>query len=215
MNNPPFEVEFRCSFASPERAYQVLPFVRNCLNRRMPWSGTFYGRDLFESGKLLRISKIDNGSNMEYHLTWKGPDTGKFANIRKEISENITDGISDSTILELLGGKHGFANKDGVIEELERLGYQPFMSWHGIDLYGYDEHYDVNIKLMSCDFIKYPWLVELEKLASTAEEAILYEAELNKISRHFKLGKYLVKDEPPDLLFEKLFGQIPKKVSKS
>jgi len=210
LNNPLFEVEFRCSFNSPENAYQVLPFVRNCLNQRIPWSGTFYGRDLFESGKLLRISKIDKGSDIEHHLTWKGPDTGKFANIRQEISENITGGVIDSIVCEILGGKRRFPNKDAVIEELEHLGYHPFMSWHGIDFFGYYKTYDVNIKLMSCDFIKYPWLLELEKMASTSEEAILFETELNKISLKFKLGNYLVKDEPPDLLFEKVFGQAPK-----
>ncbi len=180
----------------------------------MPWSGTFYGRELFESGKLLRISKIDNGSDIEYHLTWKGPDRGKFANIREEISESITHGITDSIILELLGGKHHFLNKDAVVIELERLGYLPFMSWHGLDIFGHYEPYDVNVKLMSCDFIKYPWLVELEKMASTAEEAILFEAELKRISQHFKLGNYLVKSEPPDLLYEKVFGST-KKVNKS
>jgi adenylate cyclase class IV len=209
LKNVPFEVEFRCRFDNPENACEALPFMRSCLNQRMPWSGTFYGRKLFESGKLLRISEIANGINIEYHLTWKGPDTGKFANIRLEISEDITSGINNSSVLNSLGGKGRFQNKDEVIRELESLGYHPFMSWNGIDLFGFYEPYGINVKLMNCEFIKWPWLVELEKMASTAEEASRCEAELEKLSHQFKLSRYIVKQEPPDLLFERVFGQLP------
>jgi adenylate cyclase class IV len=205
-DNAPFEVEFRCHFDNPEKAYEVLPFLPSRLNHSMPWSSTFFGRALFETGKLLRISELNNESGTEHYLTWKGPDSGRFANIRREISENITGGIGNSSILSLLGGEGSFQDRDGIIRELECLGHHPFMSWQGIDRYGFHEPYQINIKLMYCEHIKWPWLVELEKMAPTMEEASRCQDELEELCRQFKLKQFLVKEEPPALLYEKVSG---------
>lgn len=210
LNNASFEVEFRCHFNNPENAYDVLPFMRSCLKCRVPWSGTFYGRELFESGRVLRIAEVANGGDTEYYLTWKGPDTGKFANIRQEIGENITTGIANSSVLGLLKGIGRFQNKDEVIRELERLGYYQFMSWSGVDITGFYEPDNINVKLMSCEMLKWPCLVEIEKMASTKEEAVRCENELFDLSRKFQLQEYLVKDEPPDLLYTNIFGHKAK-----
>jgi adenylate cyclase class IV len=210
-DNAPIEVEFRCHFENPEKAGEVLPFLASCLNRRVPWSSTFFGRELFESGKLLRISELVDENGNGHYLTWKGPDTGKFANIRREISENITAGVRHSSILSLLEGGGSFPNRDGIIRELERLGHRPFMSWQGIDRYGYYEPFKTNVKLMYCEYIKWPWLVELEKMAATAEEASRCQDELEELCSRFKLDKYLVKEEPPALLYENIFSSRSKR----
>jgi adenylate cyclase class IV len=206
INNAPFEVEFRCHFDSPEKAYEVLPFLRSCLHRKFTWTGTFYGLELFQSGQLLRIAEVIEGEDKQCYVTWKGPDTGKFANIRQEIVENITAGITDSRVLGLLGGKEHLQDKNEVIRELERLGYHQFMSWSGIDVTGFYELDAINVKLMSCEILKWPWLVEIEKMASTKEEAARCERELHELSLQFRLQEYLVKEEPPSLLYEKVFG---------
>jgi len=209
FKNAPFEVEFRCHFNSSEDAYKVLPFMRSCLQSKVAWSGTFYGLELFQSGQVLRISDVVEGNNTQYYLCRKGPDTGNFANIRQEITENITAGIADSTILSSLGGRKCIQSKNEAIQELERLGYYRFMSWSGVDITGFYEPYNANVKLMSCEMLKWPWLVEIEKMAATEEEASRCESELFELSRKLQLQRYLVKEEPPLLLYTKVFGHKP------
>jgi hypothetical protein len=201
----PFEVEFRCHFNNPDDAYEALPFMRSCLRRRYIWNGTFYGREIFQTGQLLRISEVVEGECTRHYIGWKGQDKGQFANIRREIDEDITHSIAESSILRLLGGSQHSRNKDEVVRELEHLGHQAFMSWNGIDLSGFSKPYSVNVKLMYCEFIKWPWLVELEKMAATAEEAARCEDELLKLCQRFRLQDYLVKEEPPSLLYARVF----------
>ena len=209
LKNAPFEVEFRCRFDNPEDAYQVLPFMRSCLQSKVVWSGTFYGRELFQSGQVLRISDVVEGNNTQYYLCRKGPDTGKFANIRQEITENINAGIADSAILSSLGGRKPIRNKTEAIQELEGLGYYRFMSWSGVDITGFYEPYGINVKLMSCEMLQWPWLVEIEKMAATEEEASRCQSELFELSREFRLQRHLVKEEPPSLLYASVFGRKP------
>lgn len=204
-----FEIEFRCHFDGPEDAYRALPFLRSCLNRRVPWSGTYYGLELFQSGKVLRISEVIEDNRMQYYMTWKGPDTGKFCNIRREMEEIITDGVNNSPILNLLGGRAGIKNKDETVKELENLGYHPFMTWSGVDSLGFYEPYDIKVKLMSCPVLKYPWIVELEKMTAIEEEAFRCERELYELSQRLNLQERIFKEEPPQLLYEKVFGSGP------
>jgi adenylate cyclase class IV len=201
-----FEVEFRCHFNNPDDAYQALPFMRSCLDRQVIWNGTFYGLELFQSGQVLRTADVVEGKNTQYYMTWKGPDTGKFANIRQEIVENITDGITNSSIFSLLGGRERIQNKNEAIQELERLGYNRFMSWMGTDLIGYYEPHNINVKLLFCAMLRWPFLVEIEKMATTEEEASRCESELYELSRKLQLQRLLVKEEPPSLLYARVFG---------
>jgi adenylate cyclase class IV len=202
----PFEVEFRCHFNNPDDAYEALPFIHSCLRRRYKWQGTFYGREMFQTGQLLRISEVVEGERTRHYIGWKGQDKGRFANIRQEIDEDITDGIADSSILRLLGGIPDSRNKDDIIRELERLGHQAFMSWNGVDLSGFSKIHGVQVKLMYCEFIRWPWLVELEKMAATEEEVVRCEDELFTLCQRFRLQDNLVKEEPPSLLYARVFG---------
>ncbi len=206
-----YEVEFRCHFSNPEEAEKVLPFLRSCLKRRVPWTGTLYGRELFEAGQILRTGLIiEDGKKIDY-LTWKGPDTGKFCNIRQEVGEVITNGINQSKVLPKLGGKRSVPSKDEAVRELARLGYRPFMSWEGTDTYGFLEGEKIDVKLMSCGILRWPWIVEFEKLAATLEEANQCEAALYKFSREFQLEPYIFKEEPTQLLYEKTFPARPER----
>jgi adenylate cyclase class IV len=203
---PEFEVEFRCHFDGPEDAYRALPFLRSCLTRRVPWSGTYYGLELFRAGKVLRMSEVSEDNKTQYYIAWKGPDTGKFCNIRREMEEIIGESTAGSPILEMLGGKADPKSKDEVAQELERLGYHQFMSWSGVDSLGYYEPYDIKVKLMSCPVLKYPWIVEMEKMAATEAEASQCEKELDELSRKLELQDRVFREEPPQLLYEKIFG---------
>ncbi len=202
----PFEIEFRCHFNSPDDAYGALPFLRSCLQQRVTWNGTFYGQELFQSGQLLRTAEIYEKDNEGFYLTWKGQDIGKFANIQPEIVEDITTCITNSTILTLLGGGKNIQNKNEVIQVLERLGHYRFMSWSGVDIFGFYEPYNVSVKLMSCEILRYPLLVEIEKTATNEEEAYQCESELEELCRQFQLKEYLVREEPPLLLYIGIFG---------
>jgi len=149
---------------------------------------------------------VVEGEDTQCYIGWKEPDTGKFANIRQEIVEDITAGIADSTILSFLGGKERIQNKSEAIQELERLGYHRFMSWTGTDLTGYFEPHNINVKLMSCEILRWPFLLEIEKMATTKEEASQFEKELYELSRQLKLERRLVKEEPPTQLYATVFG---------
>lgn len=204
--NAMYEVEFRCHFNNLEGAYRILPFLNSCLHRKVTWKGSFYGKELFQSGRLLRITDVVEGGNTRYYIVWKGPDIGKFTNIRQEMVEEITTGIDDSAVLTLLGGRKSISGREEAIQEVEQLGYHRFMSWTGTDITGYYEPLGLNMKLMTCAILKWPIIVEIEKMAKNKEAALMVELELEEVSKRFKLVDYLVKQEPPTLLFEVTFG---------
>ena len=99
----------------------------------------------------------------KYYVGWKGPDSGKFANIRQEVDEQITPTTS-SRILNFLGGKAQVSSLKDVTGELDRLGHSQFMEFEGEDSSGYDEKYGVHLKLMTCRKLKWPLIVEIEKI---------------------------------------------------
>ena len=80
------------------------------------------------------------------------------------------------------------------------------MSWNGTDVTGYYEPLNINVKLMSCAMLKWPCLVEIEKIAATEEEASRCETELYELSCKFQLQGHIMKEEPPSLLYAGLFG---------
>ncbi|OGO35777.1 MAG: hypothetical protein A2147_07940 [Chloroflexi bacterium RBG_16_57_8] len=204
-----FEVEIRCRFSEPDEAFAVLPFLAPCLGREISWVTRYYGEALFRSGQLLRMTEVNEHGKMGYYLGWKGRDTGVFANIRLEVDEEITVGVTNSPVIRRLGGSVGRLTTANVTQELQRLGHREFMSFRGSDLTGYDEQLDLKVKLMTCPTLKWPLLVELEKTAYSEQEAIRCERELLELSRGLQLQDRLVKEEPPTLLYEGQSRQSP------
>lgn len=205
--NAPFEVEIRCHFNNHDEAYKTLPFLHSCLQHEMIWTSTFYGLEMFKSGRLLRISSVEStNKERRLFLGWKGPDIGEFANIRQELDEDITDGIVNSEILQRLGGQQKNWTFQGIIQELERLGHHQFMSFEGKDIYGRYEPFAINVKLMTCPVLHWPLLVEIEKMALTEKEAIRCQQDLRELCSRFQIQSYLVIEEPPSLLYSGVFA---------
>ena len=202
-----YEVEIRCHFSSAEEAYRTIPFLRACLKHEMVWASGIYGEEFFKAGRLLRMSKTTIDGETKYFMGWKGEDTGTFANIREEIDEVITDGVTDSRILKKLGGQNRTLPRNKISAELKKLGHRRFMSWRGADLLGDYKPLGVSMKLMTCRTLKWPVLVEIEKSAKTKEEALVSENELRAFCDRFGLNDRLVRDEPPTLLYEARFRQ--------
>jgi len=206
-----FEIEIRCHFDEKNDAYEALPFLHSSLQHEMIWTTTFYGLEMFKSGRLLRASSVEStDKEKKVFLGWKGPDIGEFANIRQEIDEDITYGTVNSQILKLLGGQQKNSTPQGIIQQLERLGHRPFMSFDGKDFYGRYEPFGINVKLMTCPVLNMPLLVEIEKMATTEKEAIQCQQYLCELYSRFQLGSRLIREEPPSLLYNTLFNHNPK-----
>jgi hypothetical protein len=90
---------------------------------------------------------------------------------------------------------------------LGRLGHHKFMSFRGHDLFGNYERFDFSVKLMTCHLLRWPVLLEVEKVATTREEALIREAELREFCDRFDLHDRLVREEPPTLLYATRFHQ--------
>jgi adenylate cyclase class IV len=200
-NENVYEVEFRCHFEDAAEAYRALPFLKASLTRRVKWITTFYGLDLFRSGRLLRVAEVTSDKKTRYYLGWKGPDIGHFANIRREIEEDITSGIDDSAILDLLKGNRSLVNKEQVVLELERLGHHRFMSFEGINMTGRYQPLELSLKLMPCAVLKWPLMVEIEKTSGSEAEAVECEKSLYDLCCQLQLQDRVVREEPPTLLF--------------
>jgi adenylate cyclase class IV len=203
--NTQYEVEIRCHFDSVEEAYKIIPFLRACLKHEMVWASGIYGEGFFKAGKLLRMSKTTIDGKTEYYMGWKGADTGTFANIREEIDEVITNGITKSRILEKLVSQNRTLPRNKISAELKKMGHRRFMSWRGKDLFGDYKPLGVSMKLMTCRTLRWPVLVEIEKSAKTKEEALVRENELRDFCDRFGLNDRLVREEPPTLLCEARF----------
>ncbi len=203
----PFEVEIRFAFDSLAEARRKIPFLDGCLKEIKPWKSSIYGPELFHFGSLLRIGTIFPETNPISYLCLKGPDAGRYANIRREMEEVITNGVSNSAVLGYLGGTTGAAGPEEVSDELERLGHVKFMSFEGIDTFGRYEPYDINVKQMECPELGYPLIIEFEKIASSEEEAFQFEDDLQRIAGELNLEDSRVHDEPPTLLYRARFGK--------
>jgi adenylate cyclase class IV len=204
-----FEVEIRCHFNDTGEAYGILPFLQSSLREqdRVSWVTRFYGLDLFRSGELLREAEVVQNGQVRRYLGWKGPDVGHYANIRQEIDEEFSDGMADSAIFKRLGGREEPIRRGDVVHELERLGHRQFMSFKGTEIKGYDETFDIKVKMMSCPVLKWPLIVEIEKTAYAEEEAYEREKELQKIALKFKIENRMSREEPPSLLYAQFFSQ--------
>ncbi len=202
----PWEVEIRFSFDTNREACDRIPFLDTCLRDRQPWQSNLYGKEVFESGRLLRIGTVYQNTVPLHYLCLKEADTGTFANIRREIEESFTAGLNDSIVLKYLGGKPVAASRKEIVAELERLGHRQFMSFSGVDTYGEYPPYSISVKLMECPQLNGLLLVEFEKLASSEKEAGQFEEDLRKITGELKLHDRRLKDEPPTLVYRSLFG---------
>jgi adenylate cyclase class IV len=202
-----YEVEIRCRFQNTAEAYQVLPFLKASLDREIDWVTRHYGLELFRAGQLLRMSEVIRDGRLGYFLGWKGEDTGTTANIREEIEEEITSGNNNSGVMKKIGGNYKITVPAAARQELERLGHREFMAFHGHNLLGYDRAQDIATKLMKCPDLSVPCLVELEKTAATPNEAVKRQTELRKLVRKYKLGKRLIREEPPTLLYNQQFNK--------
>jgi adenylate cyclase class IV len=203
-----YEVEIRCYFNSHDEACRILPFLQSGLleQDRVSWVTRFYGLHLFLSGELLREAEVTRGGEVRRYLGWKGPDMGRYANVRREIEEEFTDGLKDSLILGRLGGMGGPVRRGDVVHELERLGHRQFMSFKGTEIKGYHGALDIRIKMMSCPVLKWPLIVEIEKTAASIKEARRREEELKEIVQQFGIEERMLKQEPPTLLYNQLFA---------
>lgn len=201
-----FEVETRFSFGSRDELFRRLPFLVPCLRYNEAWITVFYGLDLFLTDQLLRIARISTGVKERRFLGWKGIDIGKFANIRQELQEDITDGVHNSSILHLIGAKVSLDSTEAVVHELEHRGYKPFMEFSGKNVVGIYEPLDLKVKLMYCSALEHPLLLEIEKTATTNEDAIAAEIELQLFTATYNLQQNVVRQEPPDLLYARIFN---------
>lgn len=204
-NNVTYEVETRVYFSSDEEAFKLLPFLKKDLKRKAAWVTNTYGLDLFKSGSLLRASEVHSDGQMRAYIGYKQPDTGTFCNIRIELDEEITDELQDSTVLKAINAEDVSINPGNVDEILASLGYAKFMTFKGDNLTGYNEEYDVALKLMHCNTLEYPIMLEIEKSAGSAEEALKAEEELKELVNRLGLSDRVVRKEPPTLLYEALF----------
>ena len=134
-----YEVEIRFCIAQPAEAFVLLPFLEQSLRSPKQWSTEIIGRDLYESGRLLRLGRAISTTRTSYWLGYKGPDIGTVANIRQEWGEEITDGIQASAILPTLGLAADYPTHSAVVDALTKAGYTPFMHFAGVDRLGYYE----------------------------------------------------------------------------
>ncbi|MFP4016333.1 MAG: hypothetical protein ACLFUI_04820, partial [Halanaerobiales bacterium] len=165
-----YEVETRFAFTSRKEAFNAVPFLKNSLATEIIWNTTHYGPDLFKKDIILRVSKAEISRKIIKSLGYKEKDTGNQLNIRKEYGEKITNGIKDSIIMGILQGKRTFESPEDVEKELKRLGYDIFMSFEGMSIIGKYQPLDLQLKLMYCQALEYPLLLEIEKEAHTYSE---------------------------------------------
>lgn len=201
-----YEIEFRCRFTSDDEAYQFLPFLKNSFKLEYNWYDHYHGLEVYQSGQVLRAGGIFGESVRRSFLGWKGEDHGKFANLRREFNEETTGGIADSAILRHYCRTRGEFSAEEIEPELDRAGYTRFMSYQGDSLTGREETLELNTKLMHCEVLRWPILVELEKIAYSLAEAEECQKQLEQLCREYQLESRLVKEEPGTLLYQKAFA---------
>ncbi len=199
-----YEVETRFHFSNPTEAFRIIPFLQSNLTQPSHWRTIHYGRALMAQDEIIRIGFVDKGVGERVYLGWKGADRGRLINIRPELDEEISAGIKQSTILKQIGGVADQTSVEAIQTELVRLGYDEFMSFIGENQVGFYEPLQLHLKLMHCQTLRYPWLVEFEKTAQTPDEIGKREAELLEIVRLYGLNERLVRAEPPTLLWQTL-----------
>ncbi|MEN8906995.1 MAG: hypothetical protein ABF289_13635 [Clostridiales bacterium] len=177
--------------------------MKNCFNRQIQWETDHYGIDAFRKDKIIRISRSKEEEKAYSWLGYKEKDFGEMCNIRKEIDEDITNGIIESDILKIIGIDKSFDHPEAIEYALNKK-HKKFMSFSGSSILGYQKEFDFKLKFMYCNHLKYPYLLEIER----------EEIEYNHIGKHVKdiesfIAKYnleglKIKEEPPTLLYNTL-----------
>jgi hypothetical protein len=197
-----YEVETRFRFKNKQEVFTVLPFIESCFTSSNVWHTVHYGFELFKRDVILRINESRREGKTKMALGWKSPDFGDFVNIREELDEDITNGISDSTILAMFGINSKADSVAEVIMELNRLGCPAFMEFNGNNEFGFYSPLGLQLKLMHCSLLQYPYMLEIEKTAHNFEEAFKMEEELLAFTDKYQLRDLEVKAEPPTLLYQ-------------
>ena len=205
----PYEIEFRCRFATEAEAYRALPFLEPSLVRSVTWTDSYYGAEIFERGEVLRLSTVSYAGATRYFLSWKGVDVGTFANVRQELVEEVDGAMSDSAILTAFVGDGRLRDPDGIRLALERTGHEGFMSYEGWSRTGRYDPLGLSTKLMRCETLRWPLLVELERSADSETEARRCERDLLDVCSRYGLEDRVVREEPGTLLYESVFGGLP------
>ena len=206
MASSAYEVEIRFRVDNEEAAYVLLPFLAESLRAPTTWSTDILGRQLYAAGELLRIGRVSTPDGVRLFLGAKGPDVGRFANIRQEWGEEITNGATDSAILARMGIAGDFASGQAVEEALAAAGHRPFMSFSGVDRLGFYAPLDLHTKISRCSKIVGDGvLVELELAADSVAAAQAAEAKLRAIAHEYGITERLFRQEPPTLLFQHTF----------
>ncbi|MBU5677078.1 hypothetical protein KQI88_11715 [Alkaliphilus sp. MSJ-5] len=102
-----YEIETRVYFNSEDEVFNTLPFLHKCLKKKTEFETKMYDLELFNSGKILRVSNVKDNNTIRSYLGYKESDIGNIFNIfniRNEIDEEITYGINESFILNLIKG---------------------------------------------------------------------------------------------------------------
>jgi adenylate cyclase class IV len=198
-----YEVETRLYFNSDEEALTAFPFLKDTLKKDVKWVTKTFGKALFKEDKLLRASYVNIKGKERVYLGYKEPDLGNLCNIRLELDEDITDCI-DSDILKLLNSKETIVSPESLNTLLDSLGHEEFMSFNGYNSSGYNKDLGIAFKLLHCDILEYPILLELEKTANSLEETAVKEKELLELIESYNLTDRIVRKEPPTLLYEKV-----------
>ena len=197
-----YEVEIRFWMNDISYVWKKLPFLKGLEWKTEIWYTEMFGIQLFKAGELLRISKIKYVTQDRLFLGWKGVDKGKLANIRNELGEEITKGITNSAILPIIGIQDTVhKTSQSVINALNQSGFSPFMSFSGKNLVASDPVKKYRYKIMQCADIRYNPLIEVEKIAESLEESYKYENELQQFTRKNNLEQYRILEEPPTLLY--------------
>ncbi|MFW6022648.1 MAG: hypothetical protein ACOCQW_03940 [Halanaerobiaceae bacterium] len=199
-----YEVETRFSFNNQEEIYRKFPFLNSCFDKNIIWETTHYGKELHKKDIVLRLSNSEINNKKIYSLGYKEPDFGEVLNIRKEYTEIVNDGVQNSKILNILNGNITLDNFIQVEEELVRLGYEPFMSFAGTSYIGAYKPLNMDFKMMFCDSLKYPLLLEVEKEACNEKEIRSCKKEIFDFIDKYNLRSKLIGKEPPTLLYEYL-----------
>lgn len=199
-----YEVETRVYFNDYNECFNILPWIKDILTKKVEFKTIMYGSELFDAGYILRISKINVEGIGKVILGYKEKDCGQGFNIRKEVEEELFNDKVVSKILEEFYDVTKYVDIHNIDSTLVQLGYESFIVLTGINLVGIYEELDIELKLMKCNELKYPILLEIEKTAKTIEEAMKLEQDLNIFITKYNLHNRVVKLEPPYLLIREL-----------
>ena len=205
VNNGIYEIETRFTFQDENEAFKTLPFIKNSFTRKITWQTYHYGIELFKKDIILRITKGQMEQREKIYLGYKNSDcsTSKL-NIRKEYEEDITNGVDNSCIMQKIKGNLQHTDLNSIEKELAKLNHKLFMFFFGKSTLGFYEKLNFKLKLMTCDCLEYPFMLEIERETEREQDIKKHEKDILNFVEKYNLGNRLVSKEPPTLLFESL-----------